>query len=135
MDLIIVAAVVTNGAMIVFTMQLVRDYSTFTQFWVFIGFQWVLFFVQYVIRAIIPDIPFEVEIQTDRADFLNRKIIEREPDVEDEFIGEDGKKHHSHRSMNLSKEDTLTLLNGMIHDRSPVPNKPVDLVGSQASTV
>jgi anoctamin-10/anoctamin-7 len=71
-DLIIAAAVVTNGAIIVFTSTVLRDYTTYTRFWIFIGFQWIAFIIQTVIRALIPDIPYEVEIQQERADFINR---------------------------------------------------------------
>ena len=59
-DLVVATAVVTNAAMIVFTMNLIDGFSTYRRFWIFIGFQWVVFAVQYVIRELIPDIPFEV---------------------------------------------------------------------------
>jgi anoctamin-10/anoctamin-7 len=82
-DIVIAAAVVTNAALIVFTMNLSGSDNTFTQFWIFIGFQWIVFVTQYVIRALIPDLPFEVEIQRDRADFMNRKLIMKEVEEDD----------------------------------------------------
>lgn len=62
-DFIVTAAIVTNAALIVFTMNVLDGYDEYFQFWIFIGFQWVMFVVQYVIRAMIPDDPFEVALQ------------------------------------------------------------------------
>lgn len=70
--------------MIVFTMQMVSKYSTYTQFWIFIGFQWVVFSLQLAVRSFIEDIPSEVSLQSRRADFLNRKLIRREQDDDDD---------------------------------------------------
>lgn len=41
-----VAAVVTNAALTVFTMDVLDDYSDKTRFWIFILFQWVCFAIQ-----------------------------------------------------------------------------------------
>ncbi len=79
-ELVIAAAVVTNSALIVFTMQLLTQYSITMQFWIFVGFQWVLFSTQYVFSLIVPDIPAEVELQHDRQEFIGRKLLEKEPD-------------------------------------------------------
>ena len=43
LEFVITAAVITNGALIVFTMPVLGDMSTYNKFWIFIGFQWVLF--------------------------------------------------------------------------------------------
>ena len=68
-------------ALIVFTMNLFpKSYTQFQKFWIFIGFQWVMFFVNYVIRAVIPDIPWEIEVQKQRQDFVNKKLIIGEAD-------------------------------------------------------
>jgi hypothetical protein len=86
-DLIIAAAVVTNGALIVFTMPVLNDFSDFTRFWIFVGFQWVVFVSQYVIRILIPDIPLEVELQEMRTKHINNALILRtpvEPEEEEE---------------------------------------------------
>ena len=73
--------VCTKQALIVFTMNLFpSDYSSFTKFWVFIGFQWVMFGLQYTIRALVPDIPWDIEIQEKRQEFVNRKLIRGEED-------------------------------------------------------
>lgn len=82
-ELVITAAVISNAGMIVFTMNIVSDYSTFTQLWIFIGFQWVLFTIQGLIRISIPDCPNEVQIQLQRQEFLNLKLIDCVSDVND----------------------------------------------------
>jgi anoctamin-10/anoctamin-7 len=79
----LVSAVVTNAALIVFTMDLLNHYSTYRKFWIFIGFQWVMFTGQYVLATLVDDVPQQVEIQLQRADFINRKIIMREADETD----------------------------------------------------
>ena len=82
-DLVIAAAVIVNAGMIVFTMDMVSQYSTFTQAWIFIGFQWVLFSIQALIRVSIPDVPSEVQIQLQRQEFLNIKLIDCVSDKDD----------------------------------------------------
>ena len=72
--------VVTNAALIVFTMEVLKMYSDMTRMWVFIGFQWALFSLQYIIQVAIPDEPLEVGIQKERAAFLNAKILDRVKD-------------------------------------------------------
>ena len=72
--------VVTNAALIVFTMEVLKMYSDMTRMWVFIGFQWALFSLQYVIAVAIPDEPLQVGIQKQRAEFLNDKILKKVKD-------------------------------------------------------
>lgn len=52
---------------------------------IFIGFQWVLIGMQFIVQAIIPDVPNEVEIQSERIEFINEKVVEK---VADEDYGE-----------------------------------------------
>lgn len=61
-------------------MQLLNNYSQYTRYWIFIGFQWVVFAIQFLIRAAIPDEPYDVAIQRQRQEFINSKIIEKEGD-------------------------------------------------------
>jgi hypothetical protein len=56
-------------------------------FRIFVGFQWVLIFTQFILQVIVPDVPEDVEIQEQRIKFFHAKIIDR---VEDEdFADED----------------------------------------------
>ena len=43
-----------------------------------------MFCIQAVMRAIIPDIPYDVEVQQQRMDYINRKIIYKEMGTEDD---------------------------------------------------
>jgi len=95
-----IAAVITNGGLICFTMDVLWDrFSLAGRLWIFIGFQWVLIAAQFVAQAVIDDCPREVEIQLERMEFINLKIIERVADeefgmeiqVEDDDEVEEGK--------------------------------------------
>jgi hypothetical protein len=75
--------VVTNAGLIVFTMEVLKMYSDMTRMWIFIGFQWALFSLQYIIQVIIPDEPLQVGIQKQRANFLVSKILNKVKDDDD----------------------------------------------------
>lgn len=66
-------------------MDVLWGYSLQGRVWVFIGFQWVLIGAQFLAQAIVPDVPEEVEIQIQRNEFINDKVIEK---VEDEDFGQ-----------------------------------------------
>jgi hypothetical protein len=70
-------AVITNGALICFTMDVIKHFSLFGRSWIFIGFQWTLIFAQFLIAYIIPDVPADVEIQAERKQFITAKLIEK----------------------------------------------------------
>ncbi|RYH21304.1 hypothetical protein EON65_21005 [archaeon] len=83
--IISVASVVTNAALVCFTMDVLWGYSLQGRVWIFIGFQWVLIMCQFVAQAIVPDIPEDVTIQLERTHFYNEKVVEK---VEDEDYDE-----------------------------------------------
>lgn len=147
-DLICTSSVITNAAMIVFTMKLVDQYTEFTQFWIFIGFQWVMFGLQLFIRAAIPDTPFEVTIQKKRSDYLNRKLILREidddiEDNEEEGGGDDTATQHHHHSTsnavvstkNMSQRELTEYINNMIQSDVTSVIKNNTGVGNSHATV
>ena len=80
MEVIMTIAVITNGALIVFTMNLLPDdpFSYSNQFWTFIAFQWGVLTIQTVIRSFVPAIPYEVDLQLKRQKNINKSIIFRE---------------------------------------------------------
>lgn len=78
-----VAAVITNAALTVFTMNVLDVFSSSFQFWVFIGFQWVCFSAQAIIMEAIPDEPESIIFHRMRADYLESKVVDR---VEDDII-------------------------------------------------
>ena len=78
-EIVALSAVITNGAMIVFTMNVLPvHYTEYTRIWIFIGFFWVVIGIQFAIRRSIPDVPYEVEVQHQRQEYINRMIITRE---------------------------------------------------------
>jgi hypothetical protein len=95
-----IAAVVTNSALICFTMNVLWDiFSLAGRLWIFIGFQWVLMSIQFLAQQVIDDVPLEVTIQQERNEFINLKVIEKVGDEDfgvvankdEEDIVEDGK--------------------------------------------
>mmetsp|Transcript_16135 Transcript_16135/g.35740 ORF Transcript_16135/g.35740 Transcript_16135/m.35740 type:complete len:809 (-) Transcript_16135:1244-3670(-) len=74
--LISIFSVVTNAGLIAFTMTVLDDQVPKVRFWVFIGFQWFCFSMQFLIMEVIPDIPEEVVIQQARTEFIDRKLID-----------------------------------------------------------
>mmetsp|Transcript_27752 Transcript_27752/g.59816 ORF Transcript_27752/g.59816 Transcript_27752/m.59816 type:complete len:763 (-) Transcript_27752:195-2483(-) len=81
------AAVVTNSALICFTMD-VLPYGAAGKLWVFIGFQWALITTQFLAQEIITDVPEEVEVQMDRQAFIRSKVIDKVADDDDD--GDEG---------------------------------------------
>lgn len=84
-NIVSIAAVITNAGLICFTMDVLWDVFDLTRrVWIFIGFQWVLISIQFLTQYFIPDVPEAVEIQLQRREFINLKVIEK---VEDEDFG------------------------------------------------
>ena len=95
-----IAAVVTNGALVCFTMDVLWDRFSLTgRLWIFIGFQWVLISIQFIASEIIDDVPLEVSIQEERNEFINLKVVEKVADedygvvvvVDEDDVVEEGK--------------------------------------------
>lgn len=67
-EVITVAGVVCNSAMIVFTMRMFSTYEFVIQMWIFIGMQWVMFSLLALGANIISDVPYKVQIQRRRVE-------------------------------------------------------------------
>jgi len=52
-------------------------------FRIFLGYQWVLLTIQYIFAVVTPDTSSVVEIQKQRIEFINEKVIEKVPDEEE----------------------------------------------------
>ena len=63
-------------------------YTTTGKLWIFIGFQWVLFGAQMVIRVMVPDEPRFVDIQRKRTEFIVSKVIDKVKDEDDDELME-----------------------------------------------
>lgn len=79
-ELMVILAVCTNAGVSVFTMTYFEDYSDFNRMGIFIGFQYVVFVIQYLISIVIRDEPERVTIQRLRKQFLVSKLIEKKAD-------------------------------------------------------
>lgn len=80
--------VITNAALIVFTMNTLKlpGYTNVGKLWIFIGFQYVLFLSQKLIRTLVADKPTYVKLQGKRTEFIVSKIIDKVRDADDENI-------------------------------------------------
>ena len=57
-----VCSVVTNAALVVYTMQLTADFSDVGQLWIFIGFQYTIFVIMAIFAYLVDDMPEEVSL-------------------------------------------------------------------------
>jgi hypothetical protein len=83
--LITLAAVISNSALMKFTMTVMDDVNNDTQWWIFIGFQWVVFAILIFAQYVIPDESDDIGIQKARTDWLVSKIIDFIPDDDDKM--------------------------------------------------
>lgn len=79
--LMVILTVMTNAALVVFTMQTLDASVTLdVKLAIFIGFQYVVFSIQYLIQTFLPATPSDVSIQLARQEFIVKKLIDRVPD-------------------------------------------------------
>jgi len=83
------ASVITNGALICFTMNVLDDFGMAGRLWIFIGFQWTMFSAQYFSMICIDDVPEDVRTQIERMKFIEDKVILKVPDED----GNEGDEH------------------------------------------
>jgi hypothetical protein len=73
-------SIVTNAALIVFTMNNLDSYSLTFRFWIFVLFQWISFIVQSVIKYFLIDESEVITTQKQREKFIVSKLIHKVPD-------------------------------------------------------
>jgi hypothetical protein len=79
-NIISVVAVVTNAGLVCFTMDVLDGYTLATRVWIFVGFQWSLFAVQFMSALLIDSEPEEVRIQKLRAACMHEKVVDKYED-------------------------------------------------------
>lgn len=87
-NIISILCIFTNGAMVFFTMNLLRvdyKYSLVTRIWFFLGFQWILLGLQVVAQIFIVDEPSSVTTQKERMKFIESKAVDCVPDNDFNF--------------------------------------------------
>jgi hypothetical protein len=67
------AAVISNAALLCFTMQFLT-FSSFGKAWIFIGFQYFVFSSMSIFAAVVDDIPEEVAMQLQRQSHINELL-------------------------------------------------------------
>jgi len=86
MQTIAIISILTNGALICFTMDVLDRYTPHTRTWIYIVFMWSVGLIQQGIFVAVPDVPLEVVIQLQRQEFIVSKLIHRTPDENEEEI-------------------------------------------------
>jgi len=89
LELMSTAAVITNSALIVFTGDQFNNTKDFERVWYFVLFEHCLFMVKYALAIIVPDVPFEVDIQLARQSFIISKVIDNAEDENDDDLAKD----------------------------------------------
>ncbi len=74
-----VCSVITNACLIRFTMSTLNSWGD-NQWWVFVGFQWGLFFLMGVVTILVDNESSDIDIQKGRAAFYQSKVIDKSRD-------------------------------------------------------
>mmetsp|Transcript_21771 Transcript_21771/g.36403 ORF Transcript_21771/g.36403 Transcript_21771/m.36403 type:complete len:780 (+) Transcript_21771:27-2366(+) len=80
MQLTSIASVITNAALVVYTMDLTNNFSDVGQLWIFIGFQYTIFVIMGIFAWWVDDMPNEVQIQLDRQSYVQERA-KQEPEA------------------------------------------------------
>ena len=118
-------SILTNGALVCYTMDVLDGYTPHTRAWIYIIFMWTIGLLQQGIGLAIPDVPFEVQTQLKRQEFIVSKLIDHLPDeieeeIELEEILEGGQSAQANQSRNS-------------HSRKSVSRKRNSSVGLQGA--
>jgi hypothetical protein len=79
-EILSVAAVLTNSALVAFTATNCENYTWPIRVWIFFGMSAGILAMKYYIAMLIPDVPEEVEIQMKRQAYFLDKILYNVPD-------------------------------------------------------
>jgi hypothetical protein len=83
LELMSLAAVLSNSALIAYTSTTTRDYSWSTRNWIFFGVALLIMGAKLLVDVLVPDVPDDVAMQIKRADFVVSKILyDAEDDVD-----------------------------------------------------
>lgn len=89
LELMSSAAVVSNAALIVFTGEQFDGTPLHERVWYFVLIEHALFLVKYGLSLAVPDVPYEVEIQLARQQFIVSKVFDNAEDENDEELAKD----------------------------------------------
>jgi Calcium-activated chloride channel len=80
LEVISVAAVLCNSALVAFTGSYVSGYQWPVRVWIFIGMSTGILLVKYIVSTLVPDTPIDVEIQLQRKKYITDKVVDDIPD-------------------------------------------------------
>lgn len=75
-----IIAVGVNAGLVAFTMSVTVAYSGYVRVWLFGSIIVLVLGLRQFIAFLIPDVPTEVRVQLERQEFINRKVVDDEPD-------------------------------------------------------
>lgn len=102
LDIISVAAIVVNSALVAYTGSYALEYTWVERVWIFSAMCGGLIALKSFIQAVIPDEPREVVLQLERQDYICGKILD---DIEDEDDSELIKDIRTHFELVVSITD------------------------------
>ena len=119
--------VITNGALICFTMDVLKsdhetndanmsdasrpyafqraEYSSLTRAWLFFGFCFFMIGVQVTVTSLVPEVPSAVSLQLLRSKFICSKIIDH---IEDDDYDDDNEDHQLEEAVEEAKAATAS---------------------------
>jgi hypothetical protein len=83
-QIIAALSVGSNAALMAFVTSSFSALPADQHVWLFITYQYIVFGIQTAMKAMIPDVPLDVEIQIQRTEFIVSKIYDRVMDSDDE---------------------------------------------------
>jgi anoctamin-10/anoctamin-7 len=86
LELISLAAVLSNSAMVAYTGTYAVNNTWTERAWIFVGMSWGIIVLKYIISIVIPDEPEDVLIQLKRQDYIVSKVFDDAPDDDDESL-------------------------------------------------
>jgi len=106
LEIISVAAVLVNSALVAFTSSNALNQTWPERVWIFIIMSGGIMLAKTAVAAYIPDVPEEVEIQLKRQKFYLSKIIDNVPDEDDTGLTT-GIKSKIHYTIRINDDDPL----------------------------
>ena len=80
-----IMSVFTNSGLVSFTGTFTMGLTWVMRSWIFVMMSLFILGIKYFYAHIIPDVPMDVSIQLERVEFINSKIIDNKPDINDDL--------------------------------------------------
>merc|ERR1711998_642298 len=77
---IMVASVITNAGLAVYTMASLAHLSVLYRICIFVVMQWMAFLLQIILMELVDDVPRHVVVQCQRQEFIIKKMVDKVTD-------------------------------------------------------